>query len=228
MPELTARNIAFMALMAAAVAAVLAAVVLLARQDDNAPIRIIAPDSQPGSQQQASTQAQAPTEVRVYVNGAVVSPGVYTLSADSRITDALAAAGGLTAEATLEGVNLALRLRDETEYYILRVGETRAGEARAGESPATAAGLPPAQDQSPARAQAQTGSGAGGLIDLNLASASLLDTLPGIGPALAGAIISYRENVRLFQSVAEVQEVPKIGPVTYSNIRDLVTVSGVR
>ena len=68
----------------------------------------------------------------------------------------------------------------------------------------------------------------GGLIDLNLASVELLDTLPGIGPALAGAIVSYRENVGPFQSIEEIQEVPKIGPVTYLNIRDLVTVSGVR
>lgn len=86
MPEFTVRNIAFMALMAAATAAILAAVVLLARQNDNAPIQIIAPDSQ---QQPAS-------EVRVFVNGAVVNPGVYILAPDSRITAALAAAGGTT------------------------------------------------------------------------------------------------------------------------------------
>ena len=129
MPELTARNIAFAALVIATVAAVLAAVVLLARQDDNAPILIIPP-------QEAPAQAAAP-------------------------------------------------------------------------------------GSSPTQAQSE------GLIDLNLASARLLDTLPGIGPALAQAIIDYRENVHPFQSVAEVQEVPKIGPVTYENIRDLVTVSGL-
>ena len=131
MPEFTARNIAFMALMAATIAAVLAAVVLLARQDDNAPIRIIAPESQQATPNRGNLQ--------------------------------------------------------------------------------------------PAQTQIQDG-----LIDLNLASVELLDTLPGIGPALAGAIISYRENVRPFRSVEEIQEVPKIGPVTYRNIRDLVTVSGVR
>jgi competence protein ComEA len=65
-----------------------------------------------------------------------------------------------------------------------------------------------------------------GLIDLNTASAGLLDTLPGIGPALAQAIIDYRENVHPFQSIAEAQEVPKIGPVTFQNMRELVTVSG--
>lgn len=196
MPELTARNIATMALVAATVAAVLAAVVLLARQDDNAPIRIIAPESQGTA-----------TQVRVFVNGAVVNPGVYTLAPDSRVTDALAAAGGLTGEANIQGVNLALRLQDEAEYYVPKLGET-----------------PPAgSNMQQAQTQIQ-----GGLIDLNLASVELLDTLPGIGPALAGAIVSYRENVGPFQSIEEIQEVPKIGPVTYLNIRDLVTVSGVR
>lgn len=196
MPELTARNIATMALVAATVAAVLAAVVLLARQDDNAPIRIIAPESQ-----------DTATQVRVFVNGAVVNPGVYTLAPDSRVTDALAAAGGLTGEANIQGVNLALRLQDEAEYYVPKLGET-----------------PPAgSNMQQAQTQIQ-----GGLIDLNLASVELLDTLPGIGPALAGAIVSYRENVGPFQSIEEIQEVPKIGPVTYLNIRDLVTVPGVR
>jgi len=186
-----------MALMAATVAAVLAAVVLLARQDDNAPIRIIAPES----------QQAAPSRVRVFVNGAVVNPGVYTLASGSRITDALNAAGGVTGEANIEGVNLALRLQDEAEYYVPRLGE----------SPPAGSSMQQTQTQIQ-----------GGLIDLNLASVELLDTLPGIGPALAGAIVSYRENVRPFQSVEEVQQVPKIGPVTYRNIRDLVTVSGVR
>ena len=196
MPELTARNIVIMALMAATVAAVLAAAVLLARQDDNAPIRIIVPDSQQAT----------PPRVRVFVSGAVVNPGVYTLAPDSRITDALAAAGGVTGEANIEGVNLALRLKDEAEYYVPRLGES-----------------PPAvSSMQQAQTQIQDG-----LIDLDLASVELLDTLPGIGPALAGAIVSYRENVRPFQSVEEIQEVPKIGPVTYLNIRDLVTVSGV-
>ncbi len=114
MPEISIRNVAFMVLMAAAAAAILAAVVLLARQDDNAPIRIISPDSQPPPL----------TQVRVYVNGAVVSPGVYTLAPDSRIAEPLEAAGGVTAEANLEGVNLAMRLTDEAEYYVPKEGET--------------------------------------------------------------------------------------------------------
>ncbi len=193
MPELTVRNVAFAVLIAASLAAVLAAVALLARQDDNAPISITSPTSQ-----------AAPSQVRVFINGAVASPGVYTLAPDSRITDALDAAGGATGEADLTGVNLALRLRDEAEYYFPKVGEA-----------------PP---QGSVLGQGQTG----GLIDLNLAPPELLETLPGIGPVLAGAIVTYREDVRPFQSIEEVQQVPKIGPVTYENIRTLVTVSGVQ
>ncbi|RUA19793.1 MAG: hypothetical protein DSY79_12755, partial [Chloroflexi bacterium] len=115
-----------------------------------------------------------------------------------------------TNEGILDGLNLALRVKDEAEYHVLKFGESR--PAAVGSSGAT------------------TGSGVqpGGLIDLNLASVRLLDTLPGIGPALAEAIVAYRKNVRPFQSIAEVQEVPKIGPVTYENIRELVTVTGVR
>ncbi|MCH7738317.1 MAG: helix-hairpin-helix domain-containing protein [Chloroflexi bacterium] len=200
MPELTARNLAFIVLVAATVAAVLAAVVLLARQDDNAPIRIIAPNSLQGAE----------AKFFVYVNGAVNNPGVYSLDPNSRITDALDAAGGVTSEANLDGLNLALRINNQAQYYVPKMGET-----------------PPA---SSSLSPASTGSVAlpGGLIDLNLASVELLDTLPGIGPALAQAIVAYRENVHPFRSIAEVQEVPRIGPVTYQNMRDLITVSGVR
>ena len=60
---------------------------------------------------------------------------------------------------------------------------------------------------------------------VNSASVDLLDTLPGIGPALAGAIVSYREQNGPFRSVAEVTSVPRIGPAAYEKIRDLVTVA---
>jgi len=87
---------------------------LLARQNDNSPGQIIAP---------SSTQS-AHAQVRVFVTGSVVNPGVSTLDSNSRITDALSAAGGVTGETTLDGVNPALRVIDEAEYYAPRLGET--------------------------------------------------------------------------------------------------------
>jgi hypothetical protein len=83
-PEPTARNIGFTVLIVATIAAVLAAVFLFARQNDNAPIQITAPNA-------ISDAEQTPAEVMVYVSGAVVNPGVYTLDSEDRITDALAA-----------------------------------------------------------------------------------------------------------------------------------------
>ena len=91
----------------------MAAVFLLARQNDNSPGQIIAP---------SSTQS-AHAQVRVFVTGSVVNPGVYTLDSNSRITDALSAARGVTGEATLDGVNLALRVKGEAEYYVPQLGE---------------------------------------------------------------------------------------------------------
>ena len=113
-PELNARNVAFMALRVPTIAAVLAAVFLLARQNDNSPGQIIAP---------SSTQS-AHAQVRVFVHWAVVNPVVYTLNSNSQITDPLSAAGGVTGETTLDGVNPALRVIDEAEYYAPQLGET--------------------------------------------------------------------------------------------------------
>ena len=203
MPEPTARNIGFTVLIVAMIAAVLAAVFLFARQNDNAPIQITAPNA-------ISDAEQTPAEVMVYVSGTVVNPGVYTLDSEDRITDALAAAGGVTSDGVLNGLNLALRVTDEAKYYVLKLGES-----------------PPVGAIGPASTTGLAGQ-TGGLINLNLASVAILDTLPGIGPVLAQAIVDYRENVHPFQSIAEIQEVPKIGPGTYQDIRELVTVSGVR
>ena len=92
----------------------MAAVFLLARQNDNSLGQIIAP---------SSTQS-AHAQVRVFVNWAVVHPAVYTLNSNSQITDPLSAAGGVTSETTLDGVNPALRVIDEAEYYAPQLGET--------------------------------------------------------------------------------------------------------
>ena len=103
------------------------------------------------------------------------------------------------------------RLQDEGHYHIPRPGET----------PPPSASL--ATVNAGGTASTAT-SAANGLIDLNVASVDLLDTLPGIGPALATAIVTFREEHGPFESVEEITEVSRIGPATYEKIRDLVTV----
>jgi competence protein ComEA len=215
MSWLSYRTVAVAFLAAVATALVLGAVVLLVRRDDNAPIQILPPTPEARAAAPGTSSGVAPVDggktpaVNVYVSGAVRNPGVYPLGEDARLADALAAAGGATGDAQLELVNLALRVKDEAHYHIPRVGETP----------------PPAPNTAPAAAGVASAAGEeGGLIDLNSASEALLDTLPGIGKTLASAIVDYRERNGPFSSVADITNVPKIGPATYEMIRDLVTV----
>ena len=215
MTSSTQRAIAIAVLALLAGLLVVGAAVLLARGNGNAPIQVLAPTPEaPGPD--AASGDQAATEIQVYVSGAATNPGVYTLRAGARLVDALAAAGGATAEADLAAVNLARRVRDEGHYHIPRIGEAPPASA-------TADGNPPVADLSPAPDGLQQGNRP---INLNTASVGLLLTLPGIGPVKAKAIVDYRQRQGPFKSVDEIVNVPGIGPSTYELIRPLVAVSG--
>ncbi|UNX53632.1 ComEA family DNA-binding protein [Georgenia sp. TF02-10] len=163
----------------------------------------------------------------------MLAPGVVELSGGARVADAVAAAGGATAEAELAAVNLARPVADGEQVYVPRVGESP--PAVAGPPPA---GAPPAAGQpgaggDPGAGTGETGAGTGagggtgapaGLVNLNTATAEELDTLPGIGPALAGRILDWRELNGPFTSVADLDEVAGIGPATMARLADLVTV----
>lgn len=140
-------------------------------------------------------------ELKVYVSGAVRRPGVYTMRDGDRLSDALAASGGASQDAQMACVNLAVRVRDEAHYHVPGAGEA-----------CVAGGGSTAQE-----------AGRGG-IDLNTASPEELETLPGIGPVKARAIVDYRAQAGGFGSVPQLMEVTGIGPATYESIRDLVYV----
>ena len=135
--------------------------------------------------------------VVVYVSGAVASPGVLTLPASSRVIDAITAAGGATPEADLESINLARILVDGEQIRVGVVGES-----------------PP-----PASSAAGTAAGTGTCVRLATATEDELQTLPGIGPALAARIISYRATHPRLSSVEELDDVPGIGPSLIEKIR---------
>lgn len=132
--------------------------------------------------------------VVVYVSGAVASPGVLTLPASSRVIDAITAAGGATPEADLESINLARILVDGEQIRVGIVGES-----------------PPAASEA--------GTPAGTCVRLTTATESELQTLPGIGPALAQRIISYRATHPRLSTVEELDDVPGIGPSLIEKIR---------
>ena len=134
-------------------------------------------------------------DVVVYVSGAVASPGVLTLPASSRVIDAITAAGGATHEADLESINLARILVDGEQIRVGVVGET------------------------PPPASAEAGTAARSCVRLGTATEAELQTLPGIGPALAQRIISYRSTHPRLNSVEELDDVPGIGPSLIEKIR---------
>lgn len=180
----------------AGLALLIAAVVLLTRSDDAAPVRIVAPTAAPAS--------KPATDIKVQISGEVMFPGVYSMSPDDRVIDAIAAAGGNGPNADLSGINLSKRVQDEARYHVPAIGDsTSAFYARA----------------------ANPGDQSSGLIDLNTAQSRELETLPGIGPSLANAIIVYRQDNGPFAAVDDVDNVPGIGPKTLNSIRQLVTVS---
>jgi competence protein ComEA len=118
----------------------------------------------------------------------------------------VAAAGGPTADADLNRVNLAAPVEDGHQVYVPRIGEAMGG----------------ADSVAGAGASAHTDSA--GPVDVNTASAEMLDQLPGIGPTIAQATVGYREEHGPFGAVDELVEVPGIGEAKLAQLRELVTV----
>jgi competence protein ComEA len=132
-------------------------------------------------------------DVVVDVTGAVRRPGVYRLPAGARVTDAVARAGGASADAALEGINLAARLADGQQVLV-------PGVVPGGGLPAHAA------EESP--------------ISLGSASVEDLEGIDGIGPVTAGDIVEFRDRHGGLASVDQLDQVPGIGPATMEALRE--------
>ena len=146
--------------------------------------------------------------VLVHAAGAVRRPGLYELAAGERVADLIEAAGGATRAADLDRVNLAAPVADGSQVVVPRRGEPTA----AANTPSGGTTTSPA-DGAP-----------GPLVDLNLAGAEELETLPGIGPATSAAILEHRDANGPFASVDELIDVPGIGEAKLAALADLVTV----
>ena len=188
--------------------------------------------AQPSESAQGGPSGEA--TVRVHVAGAVNNPGVYTLPAQGRAVDAIAAASGAAADADLDRVNLAGALSDGVQIYVPHRGETAApaqiqpngGTANAGQGNAANGAAQGGTQPQPARTLTPAGSAQKGStpVNINTATAEELQTLPRIGPAMAQRIIAWREAHGGFRSVDELDAVPGIGPSMLENLRPLVTI----
>lgn len=153
----------------------------------------------------------SPQPIVVYVLGAVQRPGVYSLPPNSRVIDAIQAAGGFSDVATTTEVNVAERLKDGQRLEVPGSGPLPTpvfiiGSGGLLETPTPIPGDP---------------------VNINTADLALLDTLPGIGPTAAQRIIDYRDTNGPFTIVDDLLKIPGIGPVTMEKLRPLVTVGDV-
>jgi competence protein ComEA len=166
-----------------------------------------------------STPGAAPKPdgpVVVSVVGLVRKPGLVTLEPGARIADALTAAGGTVDGADLIGLNMARRINDG-EQIIVGIAAAPGEPAAMGSSSTGDAGTAP-----PANGHTGSPSAPGGLVDLNTATVDDLDTLPGIGPVTAAAIIAWRDANGRFTSVDQLGDVDGIGPARLEKLRDHV------
>ena len=159
---------------------------------------------------ESSAKSSSAVEVYVDVDGAVVRPGVYRLKDGARVSQAIDAAGGLTAEADVTGLNRASKVADGQKIYVPKVGEQQTVSADGG-----------------ADGGAVLASGANdvaGLVNINTASAAELQTLSGIGPSMAQSIIDERTKNGAFASVDDLMRVSGIGEKKLAKIKDCICV----
>lgn len=149
--------------------------------------------------------------VVVHVAGQVNSPGVVHLEAGARVADAVAAAGGLTAQADPNLVNLARVVQDAEQIYVPALGEELQ--------------VVPGSELQEEQAQGTPDLAPTGLININTATEAQLQDLPGIGPALAGRIVAWRTQNGPFSGPTDLLSVSGIGPSVMSKIQELITVA---
>lgn len=173
----------------------------------------------------------APEKIVVDVSGAVRNPCVVTLSNGSRVNDAIKAAGGPTAYADLEPLNLAEKLQDGMKIDVPRKGSpppvsrrpvrrTRSIGAHVRTDTPTTNQTSETSAQYPSEALPPSSEGP---ISLNRSSEAQLEEIPGIGPVLARRIVQYRQMHGGFASVEQMLEIEGIGPKKFEKMRPYLT-----
>lgn len=159
---------------------------------------------------QGSTVQAPPTSLTVHVDGAVASPGVYSISlADARVTNAIDAAGGLTEDADTSQLNLAQPLEDAMKVHVPRQGEEVQAPAATTTSPSSVT---------------SSASSSGGLININTATVEELQSLSGVGEATAKAIVQDREEHGAFTSIEDLMRVSGIGEKKFAKLQGSICV----
>lgn len=148
-----------------------------------------------------------PMPIQVYVTGAVNHPGVFLLPRDSRVRDAVLAAGGFMEGADVGQVNLARVLVDGEHFEVAGTSPFATPQLTIGDGGLLVTATPPK----------------GAAININTATAELLQTLPGIGETVAQKIVEYRLENGPFTTIDDLLKIPGIGPTTLEELKGLIT-----
>ena len=156
---------------------------------------------------------QTSIQIRIDIEGAVQNPGVFEFESGAIVEDAIAKAGGLNDKVDgtklAQDINRAATLTDGQKIFIPVIGTASADQT-------------PAENQTGSQTSAsQTSTG---IVNINTADATALDSLPGIGPAYSQRIIDYRTQNGKFKSIDEIKNIKGIGDKTFEKLRDLITI----
>lgn len=152
-------------------------------------------------------------KVTIYISGEVKNPGVVELKYDARLGDGVDLCGGLTKDANLNGINLAMKIKDEGHYIIPKVGEETADTVTNDN-----------EYRNENNTLNEPESNNDNKININTADLSELDSLPGFGQVTAQKIIEYRQEHTKFNSIEELMNIKGIGEKKFNNVKDYIYV----
>ena len=157
-------------------------------------------------------------DIKVYIKGEINSPGLYTVDADTRLTELIDIAGGAAENADLDRINLAVILMDGTTVTVPAVGDEKVDSSIA-ITPSSTYAPSSAGNAGPSAEKISSGA-----VNINSASIAELTRLPGVGEATAKKIISYREQKGRFLSIEEIMNVSGIGQKTFEKMKQFIAV----
>lgn len=151
--------------------------------------------------------------ILVHISGAVNKEGVVELKVDSRISDAIEKADGIREDASIEDINLAYKLEDGMKIHIPTKQEKEESYVT------TQSGITTVQEKTLEETNNQNAK-----VNINTATQTQLETLPGIGPSTAIKILEYRKEKGKFKKVEELKEVSGIGEAKFNKVKELISI----
>lgn len=157
-------------------------------------------------------------KITIYISGEVNSPGVVELNSDDRLADGVSLCGGLTENANLNAINLAIKIKDESHYIIPKIGEGIVSNEVEENSNSTT------NEDRLTNEVNENQNNNEDKININTANMAELDSLPGFGEVTAQKIIDYRNENSKFNSIEEIKNIKGIGDKKFNDVKDYICV----